>query len=244
MERIGSSPRAWGTPSIRLAASLRRRIIPTCVGNTEHPTPRRNSGADHPHVRGEHRPRQRRKFRYDGSSPRAWGTHLRGRNSHIKLRIIPTCVGNTIPSRVGVTRESDHPHVRGEHPRGWLSKSTLIGSSPRAWGTRLRNGGEADEVRIIPTCVGNTAACRRRPLPRADHPHVRGEHSRSPCWPRFAPGSSPRAWGTPLEHGRDARRPRIIPTCVGNTSPGRSRDSPRPDHPHVRGEHRYGNVSP
>ena len=156
MERIGSSPRAWGTPSIRLAASLRRRIIPTCVGNTEHPTPRRNSGADHPHVRGEHRPRQRRKFRYDGSSPRAWGTQQRVVVALSPARIIPTCVGNTHDRLVGHVLRPDHPHVRGEHLSNMVATRGGLGSSPRAWGTHLPAVVGIHRARIIPTCVGNT----------------------------------------------------------------------------------------
>ena len=71
----GSSPRAWGTLSGKEVGRMRRRIIPTCVGNTPgklFPT------LPHP-----------------GSSPRAWGTLSGKEVGRMRRRIIPTCVGNT-----------------------------------------------------------------------------------------------------------------------------------------------------
>ncbi len=54
VQGIGSSPRAWGTLK-RLHHLLEyRRIIPTCVGNTNFLPYSHGSCSDHPHVRGEH----------------------------------------------------------------------------------------------------------------------------------------------------------------------------------------------
>ena len=138
--RVGSSPRAWGTlresgrtteatsvhPHVRgehgttyALQDVVSRFIPTCVGNT-----RSISFSLLPD---------------SGSSPRAWGTrdpqirtcclctvhpHVRGEHVStpeilcIELRFIPTCVGNTNirDNRIG----------------------SLSGSSPRAWGTHLK----------------------------------------------------------------------------------------------------------
>ena len=154
-------------------------------------------------------------------------------------RFIPTCVGNTLSS------------FREDMPE--------LGSSPRAWGTRVRRPTESAihsvhphvrgehegntlhrqlVIRFIPTCVGNTALYVQSYVP--------------------SPGSSPRAWGTrhqvllqpfdlPVhphvrgEHSIDSpiesTRMRFIPTCVGNTSFVLAAPPDCAVHPHVRGEH-------
>ena len=69
----GSSPRAWGIPSLLSDERKPTRFIPTCVGNTcglvRLPVPR----PVHPHVRGEYRGAIHAHGFDDGSSPRAWG---------------------------------------------------------------------------------------------------------------------------------------------------------------------------
>ena len=71
-------------------------------------------------------------------------------------RFIPTCVGNTLPLEAGWSRQSVHPHVRGEY----LNRASMAradhGSSPRAWGIRKALVVIDAHERFIPTCVGNT----------------------------------------------------------------------------------------
>ena len=55
--RLGSSPRAWGTPDRVSFQERQGRFIPTCVGNTEISTTLDLWVVTvHPHVRGEHVP--------------------------------------------------------------------------------------------------------------------------------------------------------------------------------------------
>ena len=136
--KLGSSPRAWGTLNNLGLVDPVYRFIPTCVGNTPYPTVRNPS--------------------VSGSSPRAWGTlphrsrrpttstvhpHVRGEHNPVPLnskrnyRFIPTCVGNT--------------------RRVLMSRSTVVGSSPRAWGTLDRRPPGSSRLPV--------------------HPHVRGEHA-------------------------------------------------------------------
>ena len=91
--------------------------------------------------------------------------------------------------------------------------------------------------RFIPTCVGNTMLSAACPALVAVHPHVRGEYAEKRGRTLPKPGSSPRAWGIPLDarRGRDGQR--FIPTCVGNTGATAGFRSIRPVHPHVRGEY-------
>ena len=219
----GSSPRAWGTQQSRVALPELTRIIPTCVGNTESFAYSTRAPPDHPHVRGEHDRYRSNHFDGYGSSPRAWGTQEGYVWSGTKYRIIPTCVGNTSSSIRPQTDTSDHPHVRGEHKRIAVQATSNAGSSPRAWGTPRKNADVYLELRIIPTCVGNTSGSAEAVRPAADHPHVRGEHFKIPYRDQGYVGSSPRAWGTPEMIHRVKKSQRIIPTCVGNTH-----SSPRP----------------
>jgi len=113
----------------------------------------------------------------------------------------------------------------------------LIGSSPRAWGTRRDPVPDLVRGGIIPTSVGNTTGPRDPGAACRDHPHERGEHVYA--WNRgiYGEGSSPRAWGTPPVQEIPEPPVGIIPTSVGNTPASRLRRRRSRDHPHERGEH-------
>ena len=53
-----------------------------------------------------------------GSSPRAWGIHIATALFKLRLRFIPTCVGNTIEALRDQLNKAVHPHVRGEYIGG------------------------------------------------------------------------------------------------------------------------------
>ena len=187
------------------------------MGNTTRRTGYASTAAVHPHARGEHGQRWQRAGRQHGSSPRTWGTLLRGHADRRPVRFIPTHVGNTAYSRVRSRPRTVHPHARGEHMQGHLALRGNAGSSPRTWGTQFRTELKRVMGRFIPTHVGNTF--RRIGFVHwcAVHPHARGEHI---TWavsdPRPA-GSSPRTWGTLRRRRLTRRQHRFIPTHVGNT---------------------------
>ena len=111
-----------------------------------------------------------------------------------------------------------HPHVRGEYCPCGVAGSGFNGSSPRAWGIRVRLLGRLFACRFIPTCVGNTATPGDELLVATVHPHVRGEYAIWTAWSSRPAGSSPRAWGIHKGGGLMHTGTRFIPTCVGNTS--------------------------
>jgi len=51
-------------------------------------------------------------------------------------RFIPTPVGNTLFRHPGKDYAAVHPHACGEHDIFVLGEQSLLGSSPRLWGTR------------------------------------------------------------------------------------------------------------
>ena len=69
------SPHVWGILCGRLANIFKKRIIPTCVGNTFHKWKIQPARKNHPHMRGEY-----------------YRLIMRIGNP---VRTIPTCVGNT-----------------------------------------------------------------------------------------------------------------------------------------------------
>ena len=152
------------------------RFIPTCVGNTREDIQERVFSPVHPHVRGEYGMGHCAVVRRHGSSPRAWGIPVETAQSIKSQRFIPTCVGNTSKESRKCGMPPVHPHVRGEYV--WFLKMVIRcnGSSPRAWGIRLRPDELKAKLRFIPTCVGNTANQGIAHTAKAVHPHVRGEY--------------------------------------------------------------------
>ena len=113
----------------------------------------------------------------------------------------------------------------------------LSGSSPRMWGTLVRDLTGRHTDRFIPTHVGNTGLQPRSRFTLTVHPHACGEHNASggPVYP--SPGSSPRMWGTQILIAKIAAKSRFIPTHVGNTFKGDESSCLTSVHPHACGEH-------
>ena len=70
----GSSPRAWGSHSLGLAARFTSRFIPTRVGKSNYRNSIKILSSVHPHARGEVREAPVSTRLSNGSSPRAWGS--------------------------------------------------------------------------------------------------------------------------------------------------------------------------
>jgi len=153
---VGSSPRTWGTRGCSRSSRPPGRFIPTHVGNTWAGRPRQQSGAVHPHARGEHAGWVTTEQFCRGSSPRTWGTHGRSSSATTSSRFIPTHVGNTHSRRTCSPAGAVHPHARGEHGRHLGVDVLAPGSSPRTWGTPLHRRPLRAGRRFIPTHVGNT----------------------------------------------------------------------------------------
>ncbi len=193
------------------------RFIPTRVGNTGKRLRRTRPVTVHPHACGEHSCTRPQLVMRRGSSPRVWGTLVAGNYWHDKFRFIPTRVGNTFSWPVKLLTTSVHPHACGEHNDSDTCGRSLIGSSPRVWGTRDYCGcvdraapvhphacGEhiaavvqvLFDLRFIPTRVGNTPPRPAPPMRVTVHPHACGEHANSIDGDQESIGSSPRVWGT------------------------------------------------
>ncbi len=112
---IGSSPRMWGTHSVRYEDVTIYRFIPTHVGNTSVNTWIWRELSVHPHACGEHVGAVLGGRCWAGSSPRMWGTRAAPAPAALVRRFIPTHVGNTITPMLPPNPPPVHPHACGEH---------------------------------------------------------------------------------------------------------------------------------
>jgi len=166
----------WGTQPALVRRGLGIRFIPTHVGNTADGGELLRPAPVHPHACGEHHGAADQRQHHYGSSPRMWGTRPGGIRDPVRLRFIPTHVGNTTSMTRTRRSGSVHPHACGEHFIYVLLTTNYRGSSPRMWGTRPHRLPPGRLHRFIPTHVGNTACHMVFFRTFSVHPHACGEH--------------------------------------------------------------------
>ena len=115
----GSSPRAWGSFDEVDDREDFLRFIPTCVGFILRRYTCTSRSSVHPHVRGVHAQK---------ILPQVH-----------PYRFIPTCVGFILLPFALLLQIPVHPHVRGVHDSINALQTGVSGSSPRAWGSYLRD---------------------------------------------------------------------------------------------------------
>jgi len=217
----GSSPRARGARRMAGENPHLRGIIPACAGSTGTRGACTSWRGDHPRVRGEHLAKGVRETNLEGSSPRARGALINEPLPDPDEGIIPACAGSTVVPTLCDCAHRDHPRVRGEHDASTSNSVGVTGSSPRARGARGDVHQGDPPGGIIPACAGSTHVRRFHPIPRQDHPRVRGEHLGDKYAQNRGQGSSPRARGARFRP-RPFRGTRgIIPACAGSTLPSR-----------------------
>ncbi|RZM14178.1 hypothetical protein LDELB18P2_0844 [Lactobacillus delbrueckii] len=153
---LGSPPLAWGILLLFVQAFFKKRITPTCVGNTLLTLFIIASFWDHPHLRGEYKLSGNEFAGFMGSPPLAWGILIVLDSKDLARRITPTCVGNTRFHQRLLQFLKDHPHLRGEYLDQAFAGVLRSGSPPLAWGIPYPQHLLASLAWITPTCVGNT----------------------------------------------------------------------------------------
>ena len=213
----GSSPRARGTLLHRWHDDLMFRFIPARAGNTARRTRSRSASAVHPRARGEHDGADYHVKHGGGSSPRARGTRDDHEERRTIRRFIPARAGNTHHGISSRSQPPVHPRARGEHSHGVCVEQEVVGSSPRARGTRLRRCGMSALARFIPARAGNTLEFVNVTETLPVHPRARGEHRKPAHTHEADAGSSPRARGTREHAAQRMEEARFIPARAGNT---------------------------
>ena len=131
---LGSPPHVWGILACGIWLKRCFRITPTCVGNTFYLLPHFNPARDHPHMCGEYEACSMIKKSPAGSPPHVWGILVVTKEFIARLRITPTCVGNTDSSFDRRRMARDHPHMCGEYREIDNEQIYQIGSPPHVWG--------------------------------------------------------------------------------------------------------------
>ena len=179
-----------------------------------------------------------------GSSPRMWGTFISYSYFSLKIRFIPTHVGNISFLCWDGSESSVHPHACGEHSVSVFACRADSGSSPRMWGTFQQQISTIAFLRFIPTHVGNITNVTTDLLQGPVHPHACGEHTAAILHDGSSSGSSPRMWGTLSSLIARLISERFIPTHVGNIPVLAGCTPIIPVHPHACGEHFPVNTLP
>ena len=154
-----------------------------------------------------------------------------------KTRFIPTHVGNTHETGTQSWMEPVHPHTCGEYKVMIAIPPLVYGSSPHMWGILIVGTNDAQQLRFIPTHVGNTALTATSLTFSAVHPHTCGEYlSTCPALEEQC-GSSPHMWGILGRSYPVSPCWRFIPTHVGNTKSAAFIIRHSTVHPHTCGEY-------
>ena len=72
------------------------RITPTYMGNTRQGATKSRATQDHPHIHGEYYSDVTEIIYDEGSPPHTWGIRTLTRWRHVRCRITPTYMGNTL----------------------------------------------------------------------------------------------------------------------------------------------------
>ena len=214
----GSSPHARGAHRLHRAVVDARGIIPACAGSTVSPLWMGNSSRDHPRMRGEHFVQGYDDVAAEGSSPHARGARDKIIADIVAYGIIPACAGSTWTSTTRRKAKRDHPRMRGEHIRQFVSYGGFPGSSPHARGAPRAGAQAVQREGIIPACAGSTSPLSRAKTHSWDHPRMRGEHPQSARGCLGKAGSSPHARGAHRVLASVSGHHGIIPACAGSTS--------------------------
>ena len=176
-EMGGSSPHTRGAHRLGVVVPPGARIIPAYAGSTARARAEPDGTTDHPRIRGEHLPRNRRKRAVRGSSPHTRGARSTRTSARRASGIIPAYAGSTLIPCSRATSSSDHPRIRGEHGRAGVGVGRVWGSSPHTRGALYGFVVHGLWRRIIPAYAGSTAAVEavsvRDP---GSSPHTRGAH--------------------------------------------------------------------
>ena len=194
----GSSPHTRGAPESNLWCGGMKRIIPAYAGSTWGCTWFGMVTTDHPRIRGEHAVDVGPDWRRRGSSPHTRGAPVRGDDPPQEWGIIPAYAGSTCRGGRARSNTRDHPRIRGEHASIANLAAVRRGSSPHTRGALDRRRVGCRRVRIIPAYAGSTPRRLRRPVPKQDHPRIRGEHTPISSSSPILFGSSPHTRGAPM----------------------------------------------
>ena len=148
------SPRAWGC--FRGTGSARNSVcvFPTSVGVFPTGSFTTAARSSLPHERGGVSCIQSLPVTATLSSPRAWGCFPEGSTRTLFQAVFPTSVGVFLRISRQPDSRTSLPHERGGVSLCFPALSSLLESSPRAWGCFHKHKPVQQRERVFPTSVG------------------------------------------------------------------------------------------
>ena len=208
----------WGSRPDPGCPCPSKRSIPTCVGQ---PTIWAGDGEYcrvYPHVCGAATSGSYIRTGLGGLSPRVWGSPAAHGRHIVRVRSIPTCVGQPGPGERAARSGPVYPHVCGAASCGRAGDRRGRGLSPRVWGSQRGRGSNKRTAGSIPTCVGQPSWLSFCKPFRKVYPHVCGAANPTRRTIIRHRGLSPRVWGSQDLTDCLGKCIRSIPTCVGQPS--------------------------
>ena len=194
---MGSSPLARGLHRDVREAERAPRIIPARAGFTSCSRRQAAGAPDHPRSRGVYMSWAPCSTWSTGSSPLAWGLHVKHESAYPARRIIPARAGFTGTPMSRSSGPTDHPRSRGVYGSSRPTEIGPAGSSPLARGLLQRGSIPRPGARIIPARAGFTTRSSSTWSSTWDHPRSRGVYSPYCAASARPTGSSPLARGLP-----------------------------------------------
>ena len=133
--------------------------------------------------------------------------------------------------------------MRGEYLRWPAAPTPFMGSPPHARGILEYEKSKPVQTGITPACAGNTFRRSVRCKAFWDHPRMRGEYRLPSILVVFPQGSPPHARGIQVIQDALVKSRGITPACAGNTVLKNEITAGYKDHPRMRGEYLYQDVT-
>ena len=231
----GLSPRVRGNLGLGVSQDVRERSIPACAGEPLRRVPLPPPVEVYPRVCGGTEWSPNTTSAIDGLSPRVRGNQRERARRRFRVRSIPACAGEPVPSALRRRRCWVYPRVCGGTAEDGRIHNWPGGLSPRVRGNRGRRGWPAPHTRSIPACAGEPIRDHRNGEPRRVYPRVCGGTVMASAISATVVGLSPRVRGNPPQGIAPYPRDGSIPACAGEPAPSSAPRSPGSVYPRVCG---------
>ena len=236
LERLGTSPRTRGKPTIANSNMCSRRNIPAHAGKTIQAVYQHQESPEHPRARGENITPVTTPVTEFGTSPRTRGKPVSLSYCYQHIRNIPAHAGKTLMRGLIWRLIWEHPRARGENENASPKRSRIQGTSPRTRGKQPAEMIPDRPAGNIPAHAGKTMLALTHHQPHWEHPRARGENFRyripAPTWG----GTSPRTRGKQTLQKIGFMDQGNIPAHAGKTMPRTTSGRITQEHPRARGE--------
>ena len=195
--RLGPPPHSRGSHPIHRLNHGDEGTTPAFAGITSSSTPSAGSTKDHPRIRGDHIANTLTARSEIGPPPHSRGSPRLAPSRSLRRRTTPAFAGITAGQRRSRPGASDHPRIRGDHPRRRIS--------------------QRGPSRTTPAFAGITPAPTSSRRWSEDHPRIRGDHTLIIPGKVDDVGPPPHSRGSPERPENDALLCRTTPAFAGIT---------------------------